>query len=119
MNSCKRSYAAWLQPFHPSVPSLIPFPHFCQIGLNRFGPDPHSSSSKSNYSSSSKHGERKQSQFFLKLRNLVPDQIGYGHRCSSTWAIESVWVWHRTAEVIHNNQHNDKGSWDEILPSER
>ena len=51
-------YAALLLPFHPSAPSLTPFPLFWQTDQNRSGPDPGSFSSKSNYSSSLKHGER-------------------------------------------------------------
>ena len=39
-------YAAWQLSFHPSVPSLISFLHFCRTGRNRSDPDVDSSSSK-------------------------------------------------------------------------
>ena len=70
-------YAAWLLPSHPSVPSLIPFPRFCQTDRNRSGPNPGYSRSKRNYSSSTKSGEKELKQIKKELwgSNLRPDRF--------------------------------------------
>ena len=41
-------YRGWLPPTHPSVPSLIPLPHFWQTDRDRSGPHLDCPSSKSN-----------------------------------------------------------------------
>ena len=50
-------YRRWLPSFHPSVPSLIPLPHFWQTDRDRSGPDLDCSSSKRNWLCSPKQGE--------------------------------------------------------------
>ena len=103
------SCAAWSSPFHPSVPSLIPFPHFVKlIGIdpvqiwappirNRTIPVLRSIEKRNRVNS------------FWNCDIPDPDQIGSGDGCSSsTWAIETGWRWNRLAETIRNNQHNTK-----------
>ena len=57
----------WLLPSHPSVPSLIPFPHFCQTDRERSGPDSLISTSILSYSSSPKPGEIEDCLFLFEL----------------------------------------------------
>ena len=62
-------------PSHPSVPSFIPFPHFCQTDRDQSGPDSASSSSKRNHSSFQMPGERELKQIKKELggSDLRPD----------------------------------------------
>ena len=55
---------------HASVPSFIPFQHFCQNDQDRLGLDSRDSSSKSNYYCSQYHGEKEQLFFIYHLRIL-------------------------------------------------
>ena len=70
-------YGGWLLPSHSSVPSLIPFPHLWQTGMDRSGPDLDSSISKRNSSSSPKHGEMELEQIQKELGDpdLRPEPI--------------------------------------------
>ena len=85
---------------------LYVFPYFWQTDRNRCGPDSVSSSLKSNYSSSPKHGEREQSQFLLNYNIPEPDQIDSGDGCSNVCAVEADWTWSGTVEAIHDNEHS-------------
>ena len=63
-------YRGWLPPSHPSVPSLIPLPHFRQTDRDRSGPDLDCSSSKRNWLCSPKHGETELEQIQKELGDL-------------------------------------------------
>ena len=70
-------YCGWLPPSHPSVPSFIPFPHFCQTDRDRSGPDLDCSCSKRNWLYSPKHGETELEQIQKELGDpdLRPEPI--------------------------------------------
>ena len=70
-------YCGWLPPSPSSVPSFIPFPHFCQTDRDRSGPDLDCSSSKRNWLCSPKHGETELEQIQKELGDpdLRPEPI--------------------------------------------
>ena len=67
-------YRGCLLPFHSSVPSFKPFPHFCQTDQDRSVADLDSSSSKRNNSSSPKQVETELEQIQRNLEIPISDR---------------------------------------------
>ena len=68
-------------------------------------------SSKSNYSSSPKPGEKEQRELNLKWRNSRSRPIGSCNGWGSAYAIETVLRWRGTADAILDNQHKTHESY--------
>ena len=83
----------------------IPSPQTVWPDRDRSGSDPVEPSSKSNYSSCLKLGERYRVNSFWNFDISDPDQIGSDDGCSSTWTIEAGWRSCKTTEAICDNQH--------------